>query len=303
MATLPDKVTIVEVGLRDGLQNEEVTLPTEQKARLLNALLAVNLTRLEVTAFVSPKWIPQLADAEALVAMAPRLPEVTYSALIPNERGYERAVRVGIPEVNVVISASESHCRRNLNKSIAEQLVEISRIAARAQADGVRLRASISVAFGCPFEGQVPLEQVVQIAQRLAEMDAAEIVVNDTLGIGNPRQVQEVFGALRVALSGVALAAHFHDTWGRGLANVLAALESGTTTFDTAIGGGGGCPYTPGSAGNTATEDVVDMLHGMGIETGINLASLLEASELLRSTVGHELYSHLVRATHNACYM
>jgi hydroxymethylglutaryl-CoA lyase len=280
-AGYPGWVTITDVGPRDGLQNEAVELATDDKLRLVEALLDAGVSRVEVTSFVHPKWVPQLADADALVPTLPRRAGVVYSALVPNDRGYDRARAAGIDHVLLVVSASERHNRANLNRSTEESLASLAPLVRRAKADGAHAAVGISTSFGCPFEGRVPAERVLAIASRLAEAGADAVGLADTVGHGNPAQVRDLFERARAGLpASVELVAHFHDTRGLGLANALAALEAGVTHFDASIAGLGGCPYAPGATGNIATEELVYMLEEMGVATGIDLARLLEAADL-----------------------
>ncbi len=292
----PDRVEIVEVGPRDGLQNEAATVPTAGKIALIAALTAAGIRRFEATSFVSPRWIPQLADAEAVFASLPTVAGTVYGGLIPNERGYERALAAGAREVSLVVSATEGHCRANLNRSIAEALAIFAPIAARGRADGLRVRANISTVFGCPFDGVPPLARVFDVIERIVATGIDNVTLSDTLGVANPRQVGLVFAQASAAFPGTTFAAHFHDTRGLALANVIAALDAGVRTFDASIGGLGGCPYAPGAAGNVATEDLAFMLQEMGIETGIDLDRLLRAAELVEAQVGHPLRARISRA-------
>jgi len=291
----PDAVEIVEVGPRDGLQNEAATVATPDKVALLAALRAAGLRHFEATSFVSPRWIPRLADAEAVLAALPPDPAVIYGGLIPNNRGYDRALAAGAREVALVVSATEGHCRANLNRPVAEVLASFAPIAARGLADGIRVRANISTAFGCPFDGVPPITQVVSVAERIAAAGIADIALSDTIGVANPRQVAELFMQARAALPAVTFAAHFHDTRGLALANVVAALDAGIRRFDASIGGLGGCPYAPGASGNVATEDLAFMLAEMGIATGLDLDRLLDAAELVARLVGHPARARLTR--------
>ncbi len=298
MSTLPPSVRIREVGPRDGFQNEPEIIATADKVRLIEALAQTGLRRIEVTSFVRPDVIPQLADAEQVLETV-RLPDqVAVSVLIPNERGLERALvhRQRFQEINGFLSASEAHNRKNVGRGVEESLVGLERTFAQAMDEGLRCEGVISVSFGCPYEGHVPPERVFTIARRLTEAGAAEIGFGDTTGMANPKQVHEFFTAAREALPEVELTAHFHNTRGQGLANVLAALEEGIDSFESSFGELGGCPVPPGSTGNIATEDLVSMLHEMGIETGIQLPALLEASREVQSILGRPLGSHLLSA-------
>ena len=261
-------------------------------------LVAARLRRLEVTSFVRPDVIPQLADAEEVLRRIERPEDIAYSVLIPNERGLERALglRDRFDEVNLFLSASETHNRKNVNRSIAESLEGLRRTIDRARSEGLRCEGVISVSFGCPFEGEVPPERVFEIAESLAEAGCEEVSFGDTTGMANPRQVGEFFAAARQRLPGVELTAHFHNTRGQGLANVLAALSAGVESFEAAFGELGGSPVSPGATGNISTEDLVSMLHEMGIDTGIDLAALIEASRAAQELLGRPLGAHVLRA-------
>jgi len=298
VAGLPSKTQIREVGPRDGFQNEPETISTAEKVRLIDLLSASGLKRLEVTSFVRPDVIPQLSDAEEVLAAVQRRQGVSFSVLIPNERGLERALglRDRFDEINVFVSASETHNRKNVNRSIEESLAGLERTLAAAREAGLRCEGVISTSFGCPYEGEVPPDRVFAIAERLAAAGCAEVGFGDTTGMANPRQVGEFFTAAGERLGEVELTAHFHNTRGQGLANVLAALEQGVESFESSIGELGGCPVPPGATGNIATEDVVSMLHEMGIETGIDLARLIEASRAAQEVLGRPLGAHVLRA-------
>jgi hydroxymethylglutaryl-CoA lyase len=298
MPELPSSVRIREVGPRDGFQNEPDVIPTSEKVRLIGMLTSTGLRRLEVTSFVRADVIPQLADAEEVLGAIERPEGVAYSVLIPNEKGLERALAHSdrFDEVNLFLSASETHNRENVNRSIAESLQGLERVIELARAEGLRCEGVISVSFGCPYEGAVPQERVFDIAERLAAAGCEEIAFGDTTGMANPRQVAEFFPAARARLGGVELTAHFHNTRGQGLANVLAALEAGVDSFESSFGELGGCPVPPGSTGNISTEDLVSMLEEMGIETGIDLARLIEASRAAQEALGRPLGAHVLRA-------
>ena len=298
MAELPGRVRIREVGPRDGFQNEPETIPTAEKVRLVDLLSASGLGRIEVTSFVRPDVIPQLADAEEVLRGVQRREGVSFSVLIPNERGLERALglRERFDEVNVFVSASETHNRKNVNRSIEDSLAGLERTLASAGEAGLRREGVISTSFGCPYEGEVAPERVFAIAERLAAAGCEEVGFGDTTGMANPRQVGEFFAAARERLAGVELTAHFHNTRGQGLANVLAALEQGVDSFESSFGELGGCPVPPGATGNVATEDVVSMLHEMGVETGIDLPRLLEASRAAQEALGRPLGAHVLTA-------
>ena len=298
MAGLPQNVRIREVGPRDGFQNEPEVIPTAEKVRLIGMLAATGVSRLEMTSFVRPDVIPQLADAEEVLEVVERPEGVAYSVLIPNERGLERALahRDRFDEVNLFLSASETHNRKNVNRSIEESLSGIERVVATARAEGLRCEGVISVSFGCPYEGDVPRDRVFGIAERLAAAGCAEIAFGDTTGMANPRQVGEFFAEAAARLPGVELTAHFHNTRGQGLANVLAALEQGIDSFESSFGELGGCPVPPGATGNIGSEDLVSMLHEMGVETGIDLERLIAASRAAQEVLGRPLGAHVLTA-------
>jgi len=293
----PARVTVVEVGPRDGLQNEATAIGTPQKVEFVDRLSAASLPVIEVSAFVSPRWAPQMADAVDVFAGITRRPEIRYTALVPNLAGLERARGAGVDAVGIFAASSESFSRRNINKSIDESLDTYREVCARAAALNLRVRAYLSTAFGCPFEGAVSPSRVAHIASALIDMGAFEVSVSDTIGIAHPGQVPQVVGAVaeRIPLDRIAL--HFHDTRGTALANVLTALDLGIATFDASAGGLGGCPFAPGATGNLATEDLVYMLSGLEIETGIALDALLAASAFIEPHVGHPLPSRYYRAT------
>jgi len=298
MTSLPSNVRIREVGPRDGFQNEPETIPTAEKVRLIDLLSASGLRRLEVTSFVRPDVIPQLADAEDVLRAVQRRDGVSFSVLIPNERGLERALglRERFDEINVFVSASETHNRKNVNRSIEESLAGLERTLATAREAGLRCEGVISTSFGCPYEGEVPPERVFAIAERLAGAGCAEVGFGDTTGMANPRQVGEFFAAARERLGGVELTAHFHNTRGQGLANVLAALGEGVESFESSFGELGGCPVPPGATGNVATEDILSMLHEMGVETGVELTRLIDASRAAQEVLGRPLGAHVLTA-------
>jgi len=295
-AKLPPRVTIYEVGPRDGLQNEARLVPTGDKVALIDQLSRTGLPAIEITSFVSPRWIPQLADAAEVSRRVTRQPGVRYSALVPNRKGLETALAAGMREIAVFLSASETHNKRNVNKTIAETLAEFREVIEPAQAAGVKVRAYVSTVFGCPYEGEVDPVRVRDLSLTLTGMGVYQISLGDTIGVANPWQVQRVLELVLADLPLEQAAVHFHDTQGTALANCTVALSLGVTTIDSAIGGLGGCPYAPGAAGNLATEDVVSMLHGMGIETGIDLDRLIDCSRLAASLVGHELPSKYLKA-------
>ena len=298
MTSLPSSVRIREVGPRDGFQNEPETIATAEKVRLIDLLSASGLERLEVTSFMRPDVIPQLSDAEEVLNGVQRRDGVSFSVLIPNERGLERALglRERFDEINVFLSASETHNRKNVNRSIEESLVGLERTLATAREAGLRCEGVISTSFGCPYEGKVPPDRIFAIAERLAAAGCEEVGFGDTTGMANPVQVREFFAATQKRLGGVELTAHFHNTRGQGLANILAALEQGIDSFESSFGELGGCPVPPGATGNVSTEDVVSMLHEMGVETGVELPKLLEASRAAQEVLGRPLGAHVLRA-------
>ena len=293
---LPPRVDVYEVGPRDGLQNELRIVPLEGKLRLIAALVAAGERRIEATSFVSPRWIPQLSDAEDVLKRLPRVPGVTYSALVPNLKGLERAKAAGLGEAAVFISASESHSRKNINKSIAEAVSVAGDVTRGALAAKMRVRAYLSVVWGCPYEGAVSVERVVDLCRRLADMGIYQLSLGDTVGVGVPNQTEDILAAVTRHVPVERLALHLHDTRGLALANALVGLSAGVTTFDASIGGLGGCPYAPGAAGNLATEDVVNMLHRMGVETGIDLGKLVEAGEVAQELIGRKLSGKFLQA-------
>jgi hydroxymethylglutaryl-CoA lyase len=291
-------VKIREVGPRDGFQNEPERIATDDKVRLIELLAVTGVRRLEVTSFVRADVIPQLADAEEVLERV-RIPEeVAVSVLIPNERGLDTALkhREKIDEINVFLSASESHNRHNVNRTIAESLEGVEKVLGHASAAGLRCEGVISTSFGCPYEGDVDPARVFEIAARLRDAGAVEVGFGDTTGMANPVQVREFFSRAQEALPGVELTAHFHNTRGQGLANVLAALEAGVDSFESSFGELGGCPFPPGATGNIATEDLVSMLHEMGIETGIDLGALIAAAREAQGVLGRPLGSHTLIA-------
>jgi len=293
---LPRQVDVYEVGPRDGLQNELRIVPLEGKLRLIAALVAAGERRIEATSFVSPRWIPQLSDAEDVLRALPPVPGVIYSALVPNMKGLDRARAAGLAEAAVFISASESHSRKNINKSIAEALSVAAEVTRGALAAGMRVRAYLSVVWGCPYEGPVSLERVVELCRRLVDLGIYQLSLGDTIGVGVPNQTEEILAALTRYIPVEKMALHLHDTRGLALANALIGLQAGVSTFDASIGGLGGCPYAPGAAGNLATEDLVNMLERMGVETGIDLPKLVEAGEVAQELIGRKLSGKYLQA-------
>ena len=292
----PDRVAIVEVGPRDGLQNESAAISTEDKIAFVDRLSEAGHHTVEVSAFVSATWVPQMADAAAVFAGIKRRPGTRYTALVPNLAGLARAVEARVDEVAVFASASESFSRRNINQTIDDSLETYYAVVRRAQELGLPVRAYVSTAFGCPFEGHVSPDAVTRVAAALFDMGAYEVAISDTIGVAHPGQVPIVVGSVsqRIPLDRIAL--HFHDTRGTALANVLAALDLGVATFDSSAGGLGGCPYAPGATGNLATEDLLYMLDGLGVETGVSLDLTLAASRFMEARIGHPLASRYAAA-------
>jgi hydroxymethylglutaryl-CoA lyase len=293
-----ESVSVREVGPRDGFQNEPEVISTDDKVRLIEMLARTGLKRLELTSFVRPDVIPQLADAREVLARA-RIPDgVSRSVLIPNERGLEAALeqRDRFDEINVFLSASETHNRKNVNRSVEESLSALERVVARARGEGLRCEGVISVSFGCPYEGAVPRDRVLAIAERLAAAGCAEVGFGDTTGMANPLQVRDFFAEAGRRLGGAELTAHFHNTRGQGLANVLAALDVGVRSFESSFGELGGCPVPKGATGNVSTEDLVSMLHEMGYATGIDLDALVECTRTVQAVLGRPLTAHVLTA-------
>ena len=291
-----DFVRIVEVGPRDGLQNESAMVATADKIELVDRLSATGLRSIEATSFVSPKWVPQLADAAEVMAGIHRRPGVSYPVLVPNEQGYERARAAGADEVAVFTAASEAFNRRNINASIDESIERFAPVLARAREDGVRVRGYVSTVLGCPYQGAVPVAEVVRVARRLHALGCYEISLGDTIGVGTPHQAREMLLAVATEVPMPALAVHFHDTYGQALATVAACVEAGVRVADSAVAGTGGCPYAKGASGNVASEDLVYMLRGMGIETGIDLEALADTGRWLASRLGRSTGSKVGRA-------
>jgi isopropylmalate/homocitrate/citramalate synthase len=296
LAGMPDRVKVCEMGPRDGLQNESEIVSTSDKVRFIDLLSESGLAVIETTSFVRPDAIPQLTDAEDVMARIERRPGVTYLCLTPNARGLDRARAAGVRAVAVFTAASETFAKRNINMTIDESLATFSGVVKTARAEGIWVRGYISMAFGCPYEGRVPIENVVRVANALAEMGVDEISIGDTIGIATPNQVVDVAGALQTHMPVERLAMHFHDTRGTALANVVAALQMNVSIFDSSAGGLGGCPYAPGATGNLATEDLLYMLHGMGIETGVDLERVRDASRFMAGAIGRDVVSRAYRA-------
>jgi hydroxymethylglutaryl-CoA lyase len=290
------RITIVEVGPRDGLQNEQAQVTTADKIELVNRLSAAGLPAIEVSAFVSPKWVPQMADAAAVFAGIMRREGTRYTALVPNLAGLERAIEARVGEIAVFAAATETFSRRNINQSIDESLAVYKQVCDRAGAVGVRVRGYVSTAFGCPYEGAVAPAKAADVAARLMDLGVFEVAVSDTIGVAHPGQVARVLDAVLARIPVKQIALHFHDTRGTALANVLAALAYGVSTFDASAGGLGGCPYAPGAAGNLATDDLVYMLDGLGAATGVSLDALSEASAFIASRLDHVLPSRYAQS-------
>jgi hydroxymethylglutaryl-CoA lyase len=297
---MTDRVRIVEVGPRDGLQNEKTLIPAAAKIELIDRLSATGLRSIEATSFVSPKWVPQLADAaEVYIGIAKR-PGVRYPVLVPNEQGYERARAVGVDEIAVFSAASEAFNRKNINAGIDESLQRFEPVMARANADGVAVRGYVSTVLGCPYQGDVPVADVVRVAKALHAMGCYEVSLGDTIGVGTPSKAAAMLRAVAGEVPVAALAVHFHDTYGQALANILSCLDVGVRVVDAAVSGTGGCPYAKGASGNVASEDVVYMLHGMGIDTGIDIDALSATGRWLAQLLGRETGSKFTRARSGA---
>jgi len=292
----PTRVTIVEVGPRDGLQNERVVVATRDKIEFVNRLSAANLPVIEVSAFVSPKWVPQMADAADVLRGIARREGTRYTALVPNLAGLDRALASGATEIAVFAAASETFSRKNINQGIDDSLASYKQVCDRARTAGLRVRGYLSTAFGCPFEGDVPPSRVADVASRVMDLGVFEVAISDTIGIAGPGDVPRVLDAVLTRVPVAQVALHYHDTRGTALANVLASLPYGVATFDASSGGLGGCPYAPGAAGNLATDDLVYMLDGLGIETGVSLAAVTEASRFIASKIDHRLPSRYAQA-------
>jgi len=292
----PNHVRIVEVGARDGLQNEKTVIPTPVKIELIDRLSACGLETIEATSFVSPKWVPQLADAEEVYAGINRKPGVDYPALVPNMRGYERARAAGVTSIAVFTAASEAFNQKNINASIDESIERFRPVLERARADGVRVRGYVSTVLGCPYQGEVPVSGVVRVSKRLYELGCDEISLGDTIGVGTPVKARAMLHAVSHEVPMKALAVHFHDTYDQALANILVCLEEGVRVVDSSVSGTGGCPYAKGATGNVASEDVAYMLQGMGIETGVDLDKLVETGWWLAKQLGKPTSSRVTRA-------
>ncbi|MEW9106691.1 hydroxymethylglutaryl-CoA lyase [Paenibacillus sp.] len=287
----PASVTIKEVGPRDGLQNEKVFVATEDKIAWINQLSGTGMKSLEITSFVNPKWIPALADAAEVAKGIKRMPGITYSALVPNRQGLERALEANVDEAAVFMSASETHNQRNINKSINVTFPILREVVQAALSAGKSVRGYVSTVFGCPYEGPVSIDEVIRVSDTLFEMGISELSLGDTIGIANPKQVQDVLDMLLKRFDAKKLALHFHDTRGTALANILVSMDMGITTFDASVGGLGGCPYAPGASGNVASDDLLFMLDAMGIQTGVNQEKLLSAARFIQEKIGRTLPS------------
>jgi len=296
MTLQADSVRIVEVGARDGLQNEKTLLPAEVKIALIDRLSSTGLTTIEATSFVSPKWVPQLADAAEVFDGIRKVPGVRYPVLVPNLQGYERARAVGAREIAVFTAASEAFNLKNINASIDESIERFMPVLERARVDGVAVRGYVSTVLGCPYQGEVPVADVVRVAQRLHALGCYEISLGDTIGVGTPAKARAMLRAVAQAVPMDALAVHFHDTYGQALANILACLEEGVRVVDSAVSGTGGCPYAKGATGNVATEDVAYMLDGMGLHTGVDLDLLIATGAWLSAQLHKQTGSRVTRA-------
>jgi hydroxymethylglutaryl-CoA lyase len=296
MASYPERVTLYEVGPRDGLQNEAARLLVDDKLRLVTALADAGLTRIEIGSFVRPDWIPQLADTDVLAQRLPKRAGLRFAALVPNRTGLDRAIATGLREVAVFMSASETHNQKNTNKSVAQSLEHFARIVPAAKEHGLFVRAYLSTVWGCPYEGAIDPRRALEIARQLRAIGCDELSLGDTIGVGNPLQTRRILELFLAEFAPAFLALHLHDTNGTALANCLVGLELGIVTFDTSSGGMGGCPYAPGAAGNLATEDLASMLAGMGIETGVNFEKLVQAGELAQALVGRKLPGRRLQA-------
>ena len=293
---MPSHVTIVEVGPRDGLQNEKQAIPAATKIELIDRLTQAGLPVVEAASFVSPKWVPQMADAAAVMAGIARKPGVRYPVLVPNQQGLEAALAANVDEIAVFAAASEAFSQKNINSTIAQSLERFAPVVAAARAEGLRVRGYVSCVLGCPYQGEVPVQSVVDVAGALHDMGCYEISLGDTIGTGTPGKTRVLLDAVAARVPIAALAGHFHDTYGQALANILTALEAGVATFDSSVAGLGGCPYARGATGNVATEDVVYMLHGMGIATGVDMDRLLDAAQFICAALDRPTASRAGRA-------
>ncbi|MFO1463631.1 MAG: hydroxymethylglutaryl-CoA lyase [bacterium] len=295
-APLPKEVCLTEVGPRDGLQNERGFVPTQDKLAFIEQLVEAGVTRLEVGSFVSPKWVPAMADTAELFQKLRRKPGVKYIALVPNPKGMEAALANRVADIAVFTAASESFTKKNINATIEESLANIQQVVSTARREGMWVRGYLSTCFGCPYEGRVAPDQVLRVTRRLLDIGIDELSIGDTIGVATPNQVTELVARLRQEISLDQIALHFHDTRGTALANVLAGLQAGVAKFDSSAGGLGGCPYAPGASGNLASEDLLYLLQGMGIETGIDLGKVVQASQLISRSLGRALPSRYLQA-------
>jgi len=293
---MTDRVNVVEVSPRDGLQNEAAFIGTEDKLELITRLMAAGLQCIEATAFVSPKWVPQMRDPAELFVQLPKTSDCRFPVLVPNMQGYERAMACGVKEVAVFGAASEAFSQHNINASIDESLERFIPVLAQAKADGIAVRGYVSTVLGCPYQGQVPIADVVRVASRLYRMGCYEISLGDTIGVGTPKAARSMLNAVAAEIPMTHLAVHFHNTYGQALANVFACLEAGVRTVDASVSGTGGCPYAKGASGNLATEDLVYSLHGMGFDTGVDLKALIETGRWLSEKLGRASNSNVTRA-------
>ncbi|PZG44957.1 hydroxymethylglutaryl-CoA lyase [Spongiactinospora gelatinilytica] len=294
---LPERVTVYEVGPRDGLQNEAAIVPVEVKAELIGRLARAGLTTIEATSLVHPKWVPQLADAEQLLGVMPRQDGVRYPVLVPNERGLDRALALGVTDIAIFGSATETFAQRNLNRSVAGSMEMFAPVVARARQEGMRVRGYLSMCYGDPWEGPTPIERTVAVGRDLLDLGCDELSLGDTIGVATPGHVAALLDAFAARDVGPGrLAVHFHDTYGQALANTLAALQRGITVVDAATGGLGGCPFAESATGNLATEDLVWMLHGLGVQTGVDLAALVETGAWMAARLGRPSPSRVVQA-------
>jgi hydroxymethylglutaryl-CoA lyase len=293
---LPERVRIVEVGPRDGLQNEKTVVATATKVELVDRLSAAGLPAVEAGAFVSPKWVPQMADTAEVLAAIMRRPGVSYPVLVPNEKGLEAAIASGVEEIAVFGAASESFSRRNINCSIEESIERFRPVVTRALERGMKVRGYVSCVLGCPYEGEVPAAKVAEVAERLFQLGCYEVSLGDTIGVGTPMRARALIDTVAERVPVAHLAVHYHDTYGQALANILASLEAGVAVVDSSVGGLGGCPYAKGATGNVATEDVLYMLHGMGVETGVDLEAVAATGSWISRSLGRQNLSRVGRA-------
>ncbi len=297
----PKNVTIKEVGPRDGLQNEKAVITAKDKIDWINKLSRSGLSYIEITSFVNPKWIPALADCYEVATSIEKQPGVTYAALVPNQKGLEKALSANVDEVSVFMSATETHNRKNINKSIEETYPILNNVVSEAINEGKTTRGYVSTVFGCPYEGEVNVDDVMKVSEKLFEMGISELSLGDTIGVATPNQVQVLLEQFLKRFPEDKIALHFHDTRGMAIANIYASLQMGMTTFDSSLGGLGGCPYAPGASGNVATDDVLYMLHGMGIETNINEEKIAEAASFIETALNRKLTSHSMLVQGSKC--